>query len=153
MPTSGFRSKKAIKWLSCGVEYCTSPNVCVCPVCLWAFCVLLAIVPGLFVQCLPFQMSGSRVGALIMSVFSILLAVCAGIYHQWKLGLLGSLFVPVVLVGAWYQAKIVTSQDNLEKESLEDVSTVRSILKGSLSLATDSECLKTFTWKFALVEK
>ena len=48
-----------------------------------------------------------------------MLAICAGIYHEWKLGLVGALFVPVVLIGSKAQAKIISSQDNLEKEALE----------------------------------
>jgi hypothetical protein len=47
------------------------------------------------------------------------LAICAGIYHEWKLGLVGALFVPVVLIGSKAQAKIISSQENLEKEALE----------------------------------
>ena len=48
-----------------------------------------------------------------------MLAISAGIYHEWKLGLVGALFVPVVLVGSTAQAKIIASQDNLEKDALE----------------------------------
>ena len=33
--------------------------------------------------------------------------------------MVGALFVPVVLVGSTAQAKIIASQDNLEKDALE----------------------------------
>ncbi len=56
---------------------------------------------------------------MTQAVFSILLAVSAGIFHQWQLGLVGSVFVPLVLVASWCQAKIVASHDNLEKDVLE----------------------------------
>ena len=62
---------------------------------------------------------GSRGGAIAQSVFTIILAVSAGIYHEWKLGMVGALFVPAVLVGAAAQARIIASHDNLEKEALE----------------------------------
>ena len=63
------------------------------------------------------QACGSRFGAILQSVFTIMLAVCAGIYQEWKLGLVGSLFVPCVLVAAGAQAKILASQDAFERDS------------------------------------
>jgi hypothetical protein len=54
---------------------------------------------------------------MVQSIFTILLAICAGIYHEWKLGLVSSLFVPFVLVGSVFQAKIMSSQDNVEREA------------------------------------
>ena len=77
-----------------------------------------------------FQATGSRCGALVQAIFTIVLAVSAGIYHEWKLGLVGALFVPVVLVGATAQAKIIASHDNLEKEALETSAKVVNIFKG-----------------------
>ena len=55
-----------------------------------------------------------------------MLAISAGIYHEWKLGMVGALFVPVVLVGSTAQAKIIASQDNLEKDALETSAKVRT---------------------------
>ena len=66
-----------------------------------------------------FQATGARGGAIVQAIFTIVLAISAGIYHEWKLGLVGALFVPVVLVGSTAQAKIISSQDNLEKDALE----------------------------------
>ena len=48
----------------------------------------------------------------------IVLAVCAGIYHQWKLGLVGACYVPLLLVSSTFQARIIASHDNIEKEAL-----------------------------------
>lgn len=36
------------------------------------------------------QAVGSRGGAICQSVFTIVLAISAGIYHEWKLGMVGS---------------------------------------------------------------
>ena len=68
---------------------------------------------------MAFQATGARGGAIVQAIFTIVLAISAGIYHEWKLGLVGALFVPVVLVGSTAQAKIIASQDNLEKDALE----------------------------------
>lgn len=75
------------------------------------------------------QMSGSRIAALVQANFSIALALFVAIYHQWKLGLLGATFVPFVLVGALYQAKIIASHDNLEREGIEESSKVKDHVK------------------------
>ena len=40
--------------------------------------------------------------------------------------MVGALFVPVVLVGSTAQAKIIASQDNLEKDALETSAKVRT---------------------------
>ena len=68
----------------------------------------------------PFQkkVTGNRAGAILQSIFTIVLAVCAGIYHQWRLGLVGACYVPLLLVSATFQAKIIASHDNIEKEAL-----------------------------------
>jgi hypothetical protein len=44
---------------------------------------------------------------MVQSIFTILLAICAGIYHEWKLGLVSSLFVPFVLVGSVFQVSML----------------------------------------------
>ena len=55
---------------------------------------------------------------MLQSIFTIVLAVCAGIYHQWRLGLVGACYVPLLLVSSTFQAKIIASHDNIEKEAL-----------------------------------
>lgn len=67
---------------------------------------------------------------MVQSIFTILLAICAGIYHEWKLGLVSSLFVPFVLVGSVFQAKIMSSQDNVEREAFAKSAKVRHVLNG-----------------------
>ncbi len=77
------------------------------------------------------QMSGSRIGAVTTASFSIFLAVTAGLYHHWKLGLVGSAFVPFVLVASWFQAKTVASHDYVERRGLEKGTKVwKSFLHG-----------------------
>ena len=65
-----------------------------------------------------FQVTGNRAGAVLQSIFTIVLAICAGIYHEWRLGLIGACYVPLLLVSSTFQAKIIASHDNIEKEAL-----------------------------------
>ncbi|XP_040579247.1 ATP-dependent translocase ABCB1 isoform X1 [Lepeophtheirus salmonis] len=62
--------------------------------------------------------TGSRLGTIIQVTLTILMSISAALYFNIKLGLVGTLFVPFVLIGAWFQGKIITSQDNLEKDAL-----------------------------------
>ena len=80
---------------------------------------------SLFPFCLFFQATGPRVGAILQSIFTIVLAVGAGIYHEWRLGLVGACYVPLLLISSTFQAKIIASHDNLEKEALATSSKVR----------------------------
>ena len=82
-------------------------------------------------------MTGNRAGAVLQSIFTIVLAICAGIYQEWRLGLLGEFlhyfqndlfydkriflgacYVPLLLVSSTFQAKIIASHDNIEKDAL-----------------------------------
>ncbi len=86
-------------------------------------------------------MSGSRLGAVTQAVWSILLAVSAALAHQWKLGLVGSAFVPLVLVASWCQAKIIASHDNLEKDVLERAAKVGIAVPDGMINVVVSTCL------------
>ena len=63
-------------------------------------------------------MTGNRLGAILQSVFTIVLAVTGGIYHEWRLGLAGACYVPMLLLSSTFHAKIIASHDNIEKEAL-----------------------------------
>ena len=68
--------------------------------------------------CIWFQVTGNRLGAILQSVFTIVLAVCGGIYYEWRLGLAGASYVPMLLLSSTFHAKIIASHDNIEKEAL-----------------------------------
>ena len=46
------------------------------------------------------------------------MAVCGGIYYEWRLGLAGASYVPMLLLSSTFHAKIIASHDNIEKEAL-----------------------------------
>ncbi len=52
------------------------------------------------------------------------MAVGAGIYHEWRLGLVGACYVPPLLVSSTFQARIMASQDSIEKDALATSSKV-----------------------------
>ena len=42
--------------------------------------------------------TGSRLGAILNSVFTLLLSVTTSLVLEWRLGLVGCAFVPIVLI-------------------------------------------------------
>ena len=68
---------------------------------------------------------GEKISALVtipslaQGLFTLLIAVVMGIYYSWKMGLVASLFIPVLLVGIILQQKIITGEDSIEKAAFE----------------------------------
>jgi len=63
--------------------------------------------------------TGARVGSVLQGVFSIIIAMIIGIYYQWKLGLVASLFFPIMVAAVVMQQKIINGVDTVEKEAFE----------------------------------
>ena len=85
------------------------------------------------------QVTGNRLGAILQSVFTIVLAVCGGIYYEWRLGLAGASYVPMLLLSSTFHAKIIASHDNIEKEALARSAKVSSRLSQCLQIT--KKCL------------
>ena len=84
----------------------------------WFFLVIFYYYWWFACYCIWFQVTGNRLGAILQSVFTIVLAVCGGIYYEWRLGLAGASYVPMLLLSSTFHAKIIASHDNIEKEAL-----------------------------------
>ncbi len=85
-------------------------------------------------------MSGVRLGTLFQSFFSTILGLAIALYTNWRLGLVGACFVPLVFIGARLQATILTSQQWKERvffaesarlviESFNNIRTVAGLRK------------------------
>lgn len=68
---------------------------------------------------LPFQATGSRVGTILQGVFTLVIALCVSLYYSWKLALVCSLFVPLLLVGIYFQMKVIMGHESIEKTAFE----------------------------------
>lgn len=66
--------------------------------------------------------TGSRVGAILHAVFTLLISITTSLVLEWRLGLVGCAFVPLVLIGTFAQSKIIIGHDNLEKKALQKAS-------------------------------
>ncbi len=64
-------------------------------------------------------------------MFTIIFALGIAMYYEWKLGLVTACFMPLVLVGIYFQMKVVMGQDSLETTALADSAKVfnRNILR------------------------
>jgi len=66
--------------------------------------------------------TGSRVGAILHALFTLLISITTSLVLEWRLGLVGCAFVPLVLIGTFAQSKIIIGHDNLEKKALQKAS-------------------------------
>ena len=66
--------------------------------------------------------TGSRVGAILHSVFTLLISITTSLVLEWRLGLVGCVFVPLVLVATYAQQRILVGHDNSEKKALQAAS-------------------------------
>jgi ABC-type multidrug transport system fused ATPase/permease subunit len=71
--------------------------------------------------------TGARVGALFHTFFSIIISVFIGVYYQWKLGLVASLFFPIMVGATYLQQKIINGVDTVETEAFQNSAKVRQI--------------------------
>ena len=63
--------------------------------------------------------TGLRIGVVLQTVTSLGASFFLAVYYQWKLALVTGVFIPLVLLSTYLQAKIIMGQDALEKEALE----------------------------------
>ncbi len=61
---------------------------------------------------------------IVQSVFAVVISFGLAMYYEWRLGLVVSCFVPVMLIGIYFQMRIVLSQDSTEASTLADSSKV-----------------------------
>nr|CAG4650007.1 EOG090X02PU [Sida crystallina] len=63
--------------------------------------------------------TGSRIGLVLQATSTLIVSVCLALYYQWKLGLVTLVFVPLLLIATYMQAKIIMGQNAMEKDGLE----------------------------------
>ena len=72
---------------------------------------------SIYLACL--QTTGSRVGTVLQSFFTLIIAVVISLTYSVKLGLLALLFVPFLVGGIYLQTKIIMGHDAVEKKAFE----------------------------------
>ena len=66
--------------------------------------------------------TGARIGAILHSVFTLFLSVLTSLILEYRLGLVGCAFVPIVLIATMFQHKILVGHDHIEKHALQQAS-------------------------------
>ena len=64
------------------------------------------------------QATGTRLGTILQSVFTLVISIALAMYYEWKLGLVTAVFMPLVLIGIYFQMKVVMGQDSVEVKAL-----------------------------------
>merc|ERR1719483_1975780 len=63
--------------------------------------------------------TGARVGSIMQGVAGVILAVLMGLYFNWKLGLICSLFFPLMIIAVVAEQRIIGGVDAVEKVAFE----------------------------------
>ena len=63
--------------------------------------------------------TGSRVGTITQGIFTLGISLGISLYYSWKLGLVCSLFVPMLIIGMYFQMKIIMGHESVEKKAFE----------------------------------
>ena len=92
--------------------------------------------------------TGSRMGTLSQGFFTLLIAVVLSIYYSWKMGLVASLFIPVLLIGIILQQKIMTGEDSIEKAAFEKSAQLAVEAITNIRTVVGIQCEDIITEKF-----
>merc|ERR1712106_55546 len=63
--------------------------------------------------------TGARVGSIMQGIAGVLIAVLMGLYFNWKLGLVCSLFFPLMILAVVFEQRIISGVDSVEKVAFE----------------------------------
>ena len=66
--------------------------------------------------------TGSRIGAILHAAFTLIISITTSLVLEWRLGLVGCVFVPLVLVGTIMQFKVISGQNTVENGALQRAS-------------------------------
>ena len=71
--------------------------------------------------------TGTRVGSIMQGVAGVLIAVIMGLYFNWKLGLVCSLFFPLLIIAVVCEQRIIQGVDSVEKVAFEKSAKVKIV--------------------------
>ena len=63
--------------------------------------------------------TGAKIGSVLRGVFSLIVAIFIGLYYQWKLGLVASIFLPILVAASYLMQQIVNGKDTVEAAAFE----------------------------------
>ena len=63
--------------------------------------------------------TGTKVGQAVSGVATLIFSLFLAIYYDWRLGLVGALFMPPLVVGMLLQMWMMTKNDSVQKDALE----------------------------------
>ena len=71
--------------------------------------------------------TGARIGSILQGIAGVFIAIIMGIYYNWKLGLVSSVFFPIMIVATMAEMRIIQGVDTVEKVAFEKSAKVDKI--------------------------
>lgn len=72
--------------------------------------------------------TGQRIGTLIQSLSTICLGIGLAMYYEWRLGLVGAAFMPLILISIYLQGTLIRSETLNYHSNLGTSTKVKSTL-------------------------
>jgi ATP-binding cassette subfamily B (MDR/TAP) protein 1 len=66
--------------------------------------------------------TGSRIGAILHAAFTLIISITLSLVLEWRMGLVGCVFVPLILVATVIQFKVISGQNTAENGALQRAS-------------------------------
>ena len=63
--------------------------------------------------------TGQRIGTIIQSISTIVLSIALSMYYEWRLGLVGMSFIPIILVVTYFQGLVLRNETFNYHQNLE----------------------------------
>lgn len=68
--------------------------------------------------------SGSRIGSILQAVSTIAIGICVSFYFSWKLTLVTSMTIPLVLSAVFFEGRYMETSATEEKTAMEDATKI-----------------------------
>ena len=92
--------------------------------------------------------TGRHMGIIIQGILALSLSFILMLYYSWKLGLVGSLFMPPLLIGIYFQIRITMGHDSVEKVAFEKSAQLAIEAISNIRTVASLQCETVFAERF-----
>ncbi|KAJ8944821.1 hypothetical protein NQ318_013158 [Aromia moschata] len=88
--------------------------------------------------------TGQRVGTIIQSIATIVLAITLSMYYEWRLGLLALAFAPFILLASFFETRHATGANNKQNDSIQQSTKIAVEGVSNIRTVASLGCEQTF---------
>ncbi|KAJ8919087.1 hypothetical protein NQ315_012072 [Exocentrus adspersus] len=88
--------------------------------------------------------TGQRIGTILQSIATLVLAVTLSMYYEWRLGLLAMAFTPLILIATFFERRNTSNLNDSRNESLQKSVKIAVEGVGNVRTVASLGCEETF---------